>query len=135
MCNFVQFLCLLLQFGVGETGMVDSLELLDEYRLGIGDVTEGDGTFFEIALSHLSVDEAVDEFADGLLRVVGKGAGGGFDGVCHHEDSLFLGEGVGTWIGEEQFVDVVVGVGILVLYVEILRLALTVVGGDEVADD
>ena len=61
--------------------MIDSLELLDEYRLGVGDVTEGDGTFLEIALSHLSVDEAVDEFADGLLGVVGKGSGGGFDGV------------------------------------------------------
>ena len=68
---FKKILCLF-EFGVGESGVVDGLQLLDEDSLGVGDVAEGDGALLEIAFCHLSVDKSVDEFADGLLRVVGE---------------------------------------------------------------
>ena len=68
---FKKILCLF-EFGVGEAGVVDCLELLDEDGLGVGDVTEGDGAFTEIALGHLCVDKTVHEFADGFLCVVGQ---------------------------------------------------------------
>ena len=61
---------LLFEFGVGEAGVVDVFELLDEDGLGVGDVTEGDGAFTEIALGHLCVDKTVHQLADGLLRIV-----------------------------------------------------------------
>ena len=67
---FKKILCLF-EFGVGEAGVVDCLELLDEDGLGVGNIAEGDGTLLEVAFSHLGIDETVDEFADGLLRVVG----------------------------------------------------------------
>ena len=38
--------------------MVDGFQLLDEYRLGILDVTEGNGTFAEVAFIHLSVNQS-----------------------------------------------------------------------------
>ena len=134
--SLIMILCLLLflQFRVGKAGVVDVLELFDEDGLGVSDVTEGDGTLTEVALGHLCVDETVHEFADGLLRIVGQRAGGRLDGVGHHEDGLLLGERVRSGIGEQQFVDVVVGVGVLVLHIEELGLALTVVGGDKFAD-
>ena len=63
---------LLLQFRVGDTGMVDGLQLLDQHRLGIGDVAEGDGALLEVSLCHLSIDEAVYQFSDALLRIIGQ---------------------------------------------------------------
>ena len=63
---------LFLQFGVADAGVVDGLQLLDQHRLGVGDVAEGDGAFFEITLGHLRVDEAVYQFADAFLRIVGQ---------------------------------------------------------------
>ena len=62
---------LFLQFRIRESGMVDGLEFLNEDGLGIGYVAESDGTLTEIAFGHLSVNETVDEFTDGLLCVVG----------------------------------------------------------------
>ena len=62
---------LLLQFGVGDTCVVDGLQFLDENGLGVGDVAERDGTLLEIALFHLRVDDAVDHLADAVLRIVG----------------------------------------------------------------
>ena len=127
---FVQVL--FLQFGIAEPGVVDGLQLLDEHGLGIGDIAERDGTILEITFGHLCVDEFVDEFADALLGIVGHGARGGFYRVGHHQNGLFLREGVGTWIGEEQLVDIIVGMGVLILYIEVLGLALSVVSGDKV---
>ena len=66
-------LCLFLfQLRIRKTGVVDGLQLLDEDSLGVGDVTEGDGTLLEVAFADLGIDETVDEFANGLLRVVGE---------------------------------------------------------------
>ena len=63
---------LFLQLRIGKTGVIDHLEFLNKNRLGVGNVAEGDGALLEIAFCHLGVDESVDEFADGLLRVVGE---------------------------------------------------------------
>ena len=49
--------------------MIDSLEFLDEYGLGILDVAERDGALLEIALVHLGVNQSVDEFANSLLGI------------------------------------------------------------------
>ena len=62
---------LFLQFRIRESGLVNGLEFLNEDGLGIGYVAESDGTLTEIAFGHLSVDETVDEFSDGLFCVVG----------------------------------------------------------------
>ena len=52
--------------------MVDGLQLLYEYGLGVLDVAESDGTVAEVALVNLRVDDAADEFADALFRIVGQ---------------------------------------------------------------
>ena len=115
--------------------MIDSLELVDQDRLGVGDVPERDGALAEVSVGQLSVDETVDEVADGLLRVVRERAGSRLDGVGHHEDGLFAGERIGSGVGEEQVVDVVVGMLVLVFDVEVFCLTLSVVGADELPDD
>ena len=49
--------------------MVDGFQSFDEYRLGEGDVTEGDRTLLEEAVSHLAIDEFVDQARDALLGI------------------------------------------------------------------
>ena len=115
--------------------MVDGLELLNEHRLGILDVAERNGALAEVAFGHLRVEYAVHQVADGLLGVVGQRARGGLHGIGHHQDGLLAGKGVRPRVGEQQFVNVLVGVLVLVFHVEILGLALSVVGGNEVAYD
>ena len=63
-------LLLLLQFRVADAGVVDRLQLLDEYRLGIGNVTEGNGTFLEVTLCHLVVDQDGDAAGMGLFLLI-----------------------------------------------------------------
>ena len=69
-CFFFTFgsilLCLFLSWIV-DSGVVDGFQFLYQYRLGILDVAEGDGTFAKITVSHLSVDET--------FRVNGFGPG------------------------------------------------------------
>ena len=50
--------------------MINRLQLLDEDRLSVGNVAEGNGTLLEIALGHLGIDQPIHEFSDSLLRVV-----------------------------------------------------------------
>ena len=52
--------------------MIDGLQLLDEYRLGILDVAEVDGALAEETVVHLTVDQLVYQVADALLSVVGQ---------------------------------------------------------------
>lgn len=54
---------------VRDASMVDGLQAFDEYRLGEGDVTEGDRTLLEEAVSHLTIDEFVDQARDALLGI------------------------------------------------------------------
>ena len=63
---------LLFQFGIADACVVDGLQFLDEDGLGVLDVAESDGTIAEVALVHLCVDDAADEFADALFRIVGQ---------------------------------------------------------------
>ena len=49
--------------------MVDGLQAFDEHALGEGDVTEGDRTLLEEAVSHLTIDELVDQARDTLLGI------------------------------------------------------------------
>ena len=49
--------------------MVDGFQSFDEHALGEGDVTEGDRTLLEEAVSHLTIDELVDQARDALLGI------------------------------------------------------------------
>ena len=60
---------LLVQVWIGNPGVVDGFQSFDEYRLGEGDVTEGDRTLLEEAVSHLAIDELVDQARDALLGI------------------------------------------------------------------
>ena len=75
---------LFFQFRITYTGVVDGLQLLNEHRLGILDVAESDGTLTEEAVGQLTIDDAIDQRADALLRIVGQRTGSGLHRVGHH---------------------------------------------------
>lgn len=60
---------LLVQVWIGNPGVVDGFQSFDEHALGEGDVTEGDRTLLEEAVSHLAIDELVDQARDALLGI------------------------------------------------------------------
>ena len=60
---------LLVQVWIGNPGVVDGFQSFDEYRLGQGDVAEGDRTLLEEAVCHLAIDELVDQARDALLGI------------------------------------------------------------------
>ena len=62
----------LVHFGIADTSMIDGLQLLNEYRLGILDIAESDGTFAEEALIGHAVNEFVDQLTDALLSIIGQ---------------------------------------------------------------
>ena len=114
--------------------MVHRLQFLFEHVFHYGDILEGDGAFFEVAFGHLSVHYLVHQFSDAFLRIFGQAARGGFHGIGHHQNGLFLGEGVGAGIGEDGRVGFFAGVFVLPGNVEVFGLSLSVVGGNEVFD-
>ena len=81
--------------------MIYCFEFLDEYSLGILDVTESDGTLPEVPFCYLRVKNAVHEVAYALLGVIGQRAGGSLYCIGHHQDGLFTGKGVWTRISEQ----------------------------------
>ena len=113
--------------------MVNAFQSLYQYSLGGGDVAEGYGTFLEVSLCHLRVDDAVYYVGDGLLRIFRQRARCRLHTVCHHQYGLLTAEGVGARVAERCLVHVFVGVLVLVCGVEILGKALSVVREDEVA--
>ena len=115
--------------------MVDALEPFYEHLLGLVDVVEGDGTCAEVALGHLSVDDAVHQLRDALFGVFVERARGRFHGIGHHQNGLFACEGVGTRIAERGLVDNLVGVFVLVFDVEVAGEPLPVVGEYKLFDD
>ena len=60
---------LLVHVWIGNPGVVDGFQSFDEYRLGQGNVAEGDRTLPEESVSHLAVYQLVGERADTLLCV------------------------------------------------------------------
>ena len=70
-CANSRLFCLFLLW-IFDTCMVDALQPVDEHLFGHGDVTEGDGAFAEKSLLHLSVNQLVDHFADGLVGILIK---------------------------------------------------------------
>ena len=60
---------LLVQVWIGNPGVVDGFQSFDEYRLGQGNVAEGDRTLPEESVCHLTVYQLVGERADTLLCV------------------------------------------------------------------
>lgn len=60
---------LLVQVWIGNPGVVDGFQSFDEYRLGQGNVAEGDRTLPEESVCHLAVYQLVGERADTLLCV------------------------------------------------------------------
>ena len=55
---------------IADACVIDGLQFLNQYSLGILDVAEGDGTLAEVALSHLRVDDLLYQSADALFRIV-----------------------------------------------------------------
>ena len=94
------------EFGISDAVVIDDHQTLDERVFGLRDVAEGDGTVDKCAVGHLSVDDAVDQFGNGLGGVLFQAARRGFDGVGHHENSLFARERIGAGISEFGFVDI-----------------------------
>ena len=115
--------------------MVYGLQPFYERLLGYGNIAEGDRTIAEVALRHLVVNERVDEFADILFRIFIQRARGSLHRIAHHKDSLLACERVRTRIAERLRVHLLIRMRILVFHVEIHRQALTMMSGDEVADD
>lgn len=60
---------LLVQVWIGNPGVVDGFQSFDEYRLGQGNVAEGDRTLPEESVCHLTVYQLVGKRADTLLSV------------------------------------------------------------------
>lgn len=60
---------LLVQVWIGNPGVVDGFQSLDEYRLGQGYVAEGDRALPEETVCYLTVYQLVGERADTLLCV------------------------------------------------------------------
>lgn len=60
---------LLVHVWIGNPGVVDGFQSFDEYRLGQGNVAEGDRTLPEESVSHLAVYQLVGKRADTLLCV------------------------------------------------------------------
>ena len=60
---------LLVQVWIGNPGVVDGFQTLDEYRLGQGYVTEGDRALPQETVCYLTVYQLVGERADTLLCV------------------------------------------------------------------
>ena len=63
---------LLLQFRIADACVVDGLQFLNEYRLSILNIAEGDGAVAEVTLGYLGVDDVLHQFADAFLRLVGQ---------------------------------------------------------------
>ena len=112
--------------------MVDSFQSFDEHLLCHRHVAERDGAILVEAIVHLLVDNPAHEIADARLGIFGKRARGSLDGVCHHQDCLLTGEGVRTGISERSLVHLLVGMLVLVGYIEILRYSRAVMGADEI---
>ena len=113
--------------------MVYRLEALDEHELGEGEIAEGDRTLLEETFGYVAVDDAVDEFGDAFLGVLGERTRRCLHAVGNHKNGLLACERVRSGVLELRDVDVDVGMLVLVLDVEILRHAASVVGEDEVA--
>jgi hypothetical protein len=122
-------------FGVRDAGVINRLETLDEHELGEGEVAERDRTLLEEALVDIAVDDAVDERRDALLRVLHERARSCLNAISNHKDGLFACERVRTRVLELRYIHLLVGMFVLILYIEILRSTTTVVREDEVADE
>ena len=67
--RFIYAKILLVHVRIGNPGVVDGFQSFDEYRLGQGNVAEGDRTLPEESVCHLTVYQLVGERADTLLCV------------------------------------------------------------------
>lgn len=67
--RFLYAKILLVQVWIRNPGVVDGFQSFDEYRLGQGNVAEGDRTLPEESVCHLAVYQLVGKRADTLLCV------------------------------------------------------------------
>ena len=58
--------------GIADACVVDGLQFVAKYSLGVSDVAEGDGTFLEVTIRHHAVDKSVYKLAYRLFCVVGQ---------------------------------------------------------------
>ncbi len=61
--------CAAFCLGIGDAGVVDGFQSLYEHLLGKGYVVEGDGTFLEVTLCHVVVDNPIYECSDVLFGI------------------------------------------------------------------
>ena len=115
--------------------MIDGLQTGYQNLFSLLDVTEGNGTFFEIAVVDLGINYLVHQLTNGFVIDFFQTAGGSLYRVGHHKNSFFTGTRIGAGLREKAFVDVVVRMVIAVFDVEIASLAGAMVGGDESLDD
>ena len=115
--------------------MVNSLESFDEYLLSESDVSERDRALLEETICHLSVDELIDEVTDAFFCIFVQRARSCFNRICHHQDGLFAGKWVRSWILELRLVNHLCRVSITVINIEILGDARSVMSSDEILYD
>ena len=122
------------EFGISDAVMIDDHQTLDERVFGLRDVAEGDGTFVEDSVSHLRVNNVVDQVGDGLFGVFLQTARSRFHRVGHHDDGLFESGGVRPWISEIVFVHLFFAEFVNSLDVEVFHQRASVVCLNDVAN-
>ena len=130
---FFGFLRRLIEGRVLYSGMIYGLETGDELLLSHFYIMECERTIFEVSFGHLSIDDVVDQRTEGFIGNRLQTPRGCLNRIGHHQDGLFQGTWIRTGISEGLFVDCFIGMTVEILNVEVFRLALTVMGGDETA--
>ena len=115
--------------------MVDAGELGFEHLADACDVAEGEVAVVELLLLYLAVDDVVDEAVHVLLVVGLEALAGGFDAVDYHHYGCLGGEGCGACISESRGVNLLGGMGLFLLGIEVAGIGGAVMGADEVDDD
>ena len=102
--------------------MVDGDELRDEDFLALLELVQCDVGIVETTIGEDFVRETFHHLANALAGKVLEGAGGSFDLVGYHDDGLLLGHWVGSGIGEEIVIGLLIGMFVAPLDVEIFHL-------------
>ena len=115
--------------------MIYRFQLFLEQGLYHGNVLEGYRTFLEESFGYLPVHNLVYQRVDAFFGVFRQTTRGGFHGICHHQNGLFLGERIWTRIAELFNIHFFIRMFILVRNVEIFRNTCTMMSADEILDN
>ena len=113
--------------------MIHGFEFLDKGCFyALSQSAETDGAVVQQPVGNLAVDDGVYQFGNVFFGILFQTARGGFDSIGHHENSLFFGERVGTGVGKQFFIDLLVGVFVHIGVVEIFGFATSVMSLDKI---